>query len=137
MTYPKNQVLQHTVPVSKFIRQAVQDGVSIKDILATVANKFENSPSSLGTLYKLYGNDIAEARAEIVGKVGNTVVAQALEGHFASQEFFLRSKGGWSPQNTVNEADITGIDPDTDSSAVDALMTLLGKEPDDSGDLEV
>ena len=129
MTYPKNQVLPYSVPIAKYVRQAVQDGVSIKDIMATVASRYQNAPGSHGTFYKLYGNDIAEARAEIVSKVGNVVVQQAMEGHFASQELFLRSKGGWSPQSTVNDPD-EYTDPDQDSSAIDALMTLLGKDTD-------
>ena len=37
MTYPKNQVLPYSKPIAKYVRQAVQDGVSIKDIMATVA----------------------------------------------------------------------------------------------------
>ena len=98
--------------------------------MATVANKYESAPGSLGTFYKLYGSDIAEARSEIVSKVGNVVVQQAIDGHFASQELFLRSKGGWSPQSTVNDPD-EYTDPDQDSSAIDALMTLLGKDTDD------
>jgi hypothetical protein len=133
MTYPKNQVLPYSKPISKYVRQAVQDGVQIKDIMAAVANKYESAPSSLGTFYKLYGSDIAEARSEIVSKVGNVVVQQAIDGHFASQELFLRSKGGWSPQSTVNDPD-EYTDPDQDSSAIDALMTLLGKEADEDPD---
>ena len=71
----------------------------------------------------MYGKDIAEARGEITSRIGSKVVEQALEGHFASQEFYLRSKSGWSPQNTVNETEV--VDPDTDEAALDTLLQLL------------
>jgi len=48
------------------------------------------------------------------------------EGDFKSQELFLRSKGGWSPTSTVNEVE-QSENPDEDTSAIDSLMTLLGK----------
>lgn len=76
-------------------------------------------------LYKLYGGDIAEARAEITQRVGNVVIQQALDGHFPSQDLFLRSKAGWSPKETQQLDDVSG-DPDEDSSAINSLMTLLG-----------
>ena len=56
---------------------------------------------------------------------------QALDGDFKSQELFLRSKGGWSPNSTVNEQE-QDVDADEDESAIDALMTLLGKTRDPS-----
>ena len=51
---------------------------------------------------------------------------QARDGDFKSQELFLRSKAGWSPNSTVNEVEHEG-DPDEDSGAIDALMAKLGK----------
>ena len=123
-----NERLPYSETVAKYVRQAVQDGVTIKDILATINKKYQNAPRNTATFYKLYGEDIAEARAEITGRIGNVIVQQALEGHFPSQELYLRSKGGWSPTQTINEVDQT-TDPDEDSSAIDALMTLLGKNP--------
>jgi hypothetical protein len=125
----KYDKLPYSDAIAKHIKQAVQNGVPMKDVLASVNKRFQNAPRSHATLYKLYGEDIADARAEIVGKVGNVVVQQALEGHFPSQELFLRAKGGWSPTNTVFEGE-TGGDEDADSSAVDTLMTLLGKKTD-------
>ena len=74
----KSVALPYNIPVAKYVRQAVQDGVQIKDILATVNKRFQNSPRNSATFYKLYGEDIAEARAEISGRVGNVVINQAL-----------------------------------------------------------
>jgi hypothetical protein len=99
--------------------------VSVKDILASI-QKYQNAPSSTATFYKLYGQDIADTKSSIVGQIGSVVIQQALEGDFKSQELFLRSKGGWSPTSTVNEQELSE-DPDTDESAIDSLMTLLGK----------
>jgi len=111
--------------IAKKVREGIRSGVSVKDILSSI-QKYQNAPSSTATFYKLYGEDIAEEKASIVGAVGSVVVQQALEGDFKSQELFLRSKGGWSPTSTVNEVDQVE-DPDVDESAIDSLMNLLGK----------
>jgi len=121
--------LKYNEPVAKYIRQAVRDGVQIKDILATVNKRYQNAPRNNANLYRLYGGDIAEARAEITQRVGNVVIEQALNGHYPSQELFLRSKGGWSPKETQQLEDVSG-DPDENSSAVNSLMILLGHASD-------
>ncbi len=117
--------LRYSETIAKYVRQAVADGVQIKDILATVNKKYQDAPRNNAMLYKLYGGDIAEARAEITQRVGNVVIQQALDGHFPSQDLFLRSKAGWSPKETQQLDDVSG-DPDEDSSAINSLMTLLG-----------
>lgn len=118
------------IPYSKVIANKVVDGVksgvSIKDIVASVQS-LQNAPSSTVTFYKLYGNLIAETRAEIVGKVGSKVIEQALAGDFKSQELFLRSKGGWSPNATISIDELDGP-VDEDTNGIDALMVLLGKD---------
>lgn len=111
--------------IAKKVREGIRNGVSVKDILASI-QKYQNAPSSTATFYKLYGQDIADTKADIVGQVGSVVIQQALDGDFKAAELFLRSKGGWSPTSTVNEAELTE-DPDTDETAIDSLMTLLGK----------
>ena len=83
----------------------------------------------------MYGQDISEEKADIVGKVGNVVINAALSGDFKAAELFLRSKGGWSPTSTINEVEQLE-DPDTDESAIDSLMTLLGKKQPDNGDTQ-
>jgi len=111
--------LRYSEPIAKYVRQAVADGVQIKDILATVNKKYQDAPRNNAMLYKLYGGDIAEARAEITQRVGNVVIQQALDGHFPSQDLFLRSKAGWSPKETQQLDDVSG-DPDEDSSAINS-----------------
>ena len=68
------------------------------------------------------GDKIVHCVAPTKGDVRRVMV----EGDFKAAELFLRSKGGWSPTSTVNEAELTE-DPDTDETAIDSLMTLLGK----------
>jgi hypothetical protein len=124
------QPLPYSEVIAKKVREGIRSGVSVKDILASI-QKYQNAPSSTATFYKLYGQDIADTKAAIVGQVGSVVIQQALEGDFKSQELFLRSKGGWSPTSTVNEQELSE-DPDTDESAIDSLITLLGKKSPDA-----
>lgn len=126
------QPIPYSEVVAKKVVAGIRNGVSVKDIIASI-QKYQNAPSSTATFYKLYGELIAETKAEIVGAIGSVVVQQALDGDFKSQEFYLRSKGGWSPNSTLNEVEQTE-DPDVDTSAIDSLMSLLGKNvnPDES-----
>jgi hypothetical protein len=128
------QAIPYSKPIANKIKSGIKSGLNIKQIFGSIQS-LQNAPGSIQTFYKLYGKDIEEQRAEIVGKVGKKVIDQALEGDFKSQEFFLRSRGDWSPQSTetVVEADST----DEDVNAIDALMSALGKldeEPDESED---
>lgn len=118
--------------IANRIRRMIRDGVAMKDIMVAI-QELQDAPTSFATFYKIYGQDIAQERADIVGMVGNKVVQQALEGDFKSQELFLRSKGGWSPNSTLNEQE-QETDPEQDESAIDALMTLLGKSRNDTTD---
>ena len=117
--------LPYSEVIAKNVRKGIRNGVAIKDILASI-QKYQNAPSSSATFYKLYGGDIAEERAEIVGQIGSVVIQQAMDGDFKSQELYLRSKGGWSPTQTNIEVEADS-NPDEDTSAIDSLMTLLGK----------
>lgn len=129
MSIPKKP---YSEVIAKRVVAGVRSGVAMKDIITSIQS-LQNAPSSTSTFYKLYGELIAETKAEIVGAIGSVVVQQALDGDFKSQEFYLRSKGGWSPNSTLNEVEQTE-DPDVDESAIDSLMGLLGKntEQDES-----
>lgn len=122
--------LPYSAVIAKKVREGIRCGVAVKDILSSI-QKYQNAPSSTATFYKLYGEDIAEEKASIVGAVGSVVIQQALDGDFKAAELFLRSKGGWSPTQTQVEVEGTE-DADTDESAIDALMNLLGKSSDNS-----
>ena len=117
--------LPYSEVIAKNVRKGIRNGVSVKDIMASI-QKYQNAPSSSATFYKLYGDVIAQERADIVGQVGGVVIQQALDGDFKAAELFLRSKGGWSPTQTNIELEADS-NPDEDVSAIDSLMTLLGK----------
>ena len=125
MAYEK---LPYSKNVEKHVLDCIQGGVGIREMLASMQH-LQNAPKSLSTLYKIYGQIIHSERARINAAVGRKVIDQALEGDFKSQELFLRSKGGWSPKETVETGE--ALDEDTDESAVDSLMTLLGLDSDD------
>ena len=125
MAYDK---LPYSKNVEKHVLDCIQGGVGIREMLASMQH-LQNAPKSLSTLYKIYGQIIHSERARINAAVGRKVIDQALEGDFKSQELFLRSKGGWSPKETVETGE--ALDEDTDESAVDSLMTLLGLDSDD------
>jgi len=126
--------LRYSKTVEKHILDCIEGGVGIRDMIASMQH-LQDAPKSLSTLYKIYGDFIHKERARINGAVGKRVIEQALYGDpkegitFKSQELFLRSKGGWSPTNTVVEAE-QDVDPDMDESAIDTLMALLGKDND-------
>jgi len=102
-------------------------GVSVKDMFETVQSAFgASAPAALATFYKYYRNDMARARAEINEAIGSKVVLQAMEGDFKSQELYLRSKAGWSPNETVNSKDHED-EAEEAESALEALERLLGK----------
>lgn len=117
--------LKYSENIAKAVRQGIRNGVAVKDIMASI-QKYQLAPSSSATFYKLYGEDIAKERADIVGQIGSVVIQQALEGDFKSQELYLRSKGGWSPTQTNIEVE-GPADADEDTGAIDSLMSLLGK----------
>ena len=132
-------VMLQKLPYSKLVEKAViemiQGGVPIRQIITSIGH-LNDAPKSLSTLYKWYGPAMERERARINGAVGKRVIDQALYGDvkdgitFKSQELFLRSKGGWSPQNTVNEVE-QEIDPEHDISAADDLMNRLGFNTDE------
>lgn len=127
--------LKYSKLVEKHILECIQGGIPIRQMIASMQH-LQEAPKSLSTMYKHYGSFIEMERMKINGAVGKRVIDQALYGDvqdgitWKSQELFLRSKGGWSPQNTVNEVD-QEIDPELDVSAADQLMNLLGFDTDE------
>ena len=137
--YRKIVVMLEKLPYSKLVEKAViemiQGGVPIRQIITSIQH-LNDAPRSLSTLYKHYGPAMEAERTRINGAVGKRVIDQALYGDvqdgitWKSQELFLRSKAGWSPQATVNEVE-QDVDPELDVSAADQLMNLLGFDTDE------
>ena len=128
--------LPYSKNVEKHILECIQGGIPIRQMIASMGH-LQGAPKSLSTMYKIYGSFMELERTKINGAVGKRVIDQALYGDvqdgitWKSQELFLRSKGGWSPQNTVTEVE-QEIDPEVDEAATDILMNLLGFNEDDN-----
>ena len=115
--------LKHNLHIATYIRKAIKAGVSMKVILDKIQS-YDGAPSSMNGMYKTYRDDIAAARADIQEAVGSVVVQKALDGDLRAAELFLRSKAGWSPTQTVVEAEPESENEQT--SAIDDLIALLG-----------
>jgi len=132
------------LPYSKLVEKAViemiQGGVPIRQIIKSIYH-LNDAPRSLSTLYKHYGPAMEAERTRINAAVGKRVLDQALYGDvqdgitWKSQELFLRAKGGWSPQNTVNEVE-QEVDPEEDAAGIEEAMAKLGYNTDDPEEIE-
>ena len=130
--------LPYSKNVEKHILECIQGGIPIRQMIASMGH-LQGAPKSLSTMYKIYGSFMEMERTKINGAVGKRVIDQALYGDvqdgitWKSQELFLQSKGGWSPQNTVTEVD-QEVDPELDEAATDTLMNLLGFNEDEDNE---
>ena len=124
--------IKYSEIIAKKVELYTKNGVSVKDILASI-QRYQDAPKGMATFYKYYGHIRSEAKADITSKIGNVVVQSAIGGDLKAAELYLRSKGGWSPHNTINEVD-QEIDPDVDETAIDTLVNLLGIQPNEEND---
>lgn len=114
-------------PIAKRIVGLIDDGVTMNVILDTIQAEFGTDvPKSTQTIYKLYGDDIAKARAGFQSYLGKKAFQRIEEGSDRILELALRSKAGWKPQESVTIDE--GEDSEQGSSALDTIMDLLGKE---------
>lgn len=119
--------------IAKDIYAKVAAGVSVRDLLNHLVATYPDAPKSTSTLYKYYGDDIAQAKADVIERIGNVMIQKALDGDVKAAEFYLRSQGGWSPQSTENVN--TSLTPeDEDNSATDELARLLGRGLQDTSE---
>lgn len=116
--------LPHSMQVATYIRRAIKAGVSIRVIFDDI-QRYPNAPRSYATFYKIYRGDIAQARAELGLEIGETIMEKALADKDGKMlELVARSKLGWSPSQTVVDADPEDISEET--GAIDDLIALLG-----------
>lgn len=130
------EALKHNIKIAADIKAKIKAGVSMRVIHDYLMDKYPSeqlgplaAPKSMQVLYKVYRGDITDARADIQHQVGAVVVAKALDGDLKAAELFLRSKAGWSPTQTVVEADADEIKEE--SSAIDDLLRALGGNPEE------
>lgn len=122
--------------IAKDIYAKISAGVSVRDLLNHLVATYPDAPKSTSTLYKHYGSDIAQAKADVIERIGNVMIQKALDGDVKAAEFYLRSQGGWSPQSTENVN--TSLTPeDEDNSATDELARLLGRGLQEQGEENV
>lgn len=118
------QAIPYSKDIANKLAEGIKGGLLVPDLFASIQH-LQNAPGSIQTMYKLYKADMDKVRAELKGQVGAKVIQQAIDGDFKSQELYLRSRAGWSPQSTTTEVEADTADED--SNAIDALMAALGK----------
>lgn len=118
--------LEYNKRIGQRVFEMTQAGVSVRDIFGAIQT-YQDAPKSMTTFYRLYRQDMDNAKGEVVEKIGNKIVQQALEGDFKSQELYLRSKGGWSPSETQKHGDEES-EMEEAESALEALERLLGRK---------
>ncbi len=87
--------LPHDIKIATKIRAGIAAGVSMRVIFDSVAT-MKNAPKSYQTFYKIYRDDIADARASIQEEIGSVVITAARGGDIKAAELFLRSRAGWN-----------------------------------------
>jgi hypothetical protein len=117
--------LPHDIKIATKIRAGIAAGVSMRVIFDSVAT-MKNAPKSYQTFYKIYRDDIADARASIQEEIGSVVITAARGGDIKAAELFLRSRAGWNPVTKIVEEDPEDVSEDT--GAIDDLLSLLGKK---------
>lgn len=116
--------IPHDGRIAAIVKKKAAAGVPVSEILASIQN-YQNAPRSLPTFYRIYRDDMDEARGGITEKIGSKIVAQALDGDYKSQELWLTTKGGWSKNQTVTNIDAEYSEEEK-SNALNNLLTKLG-----------
>ena len=125
----KYQQLKKCGKISAIVKRKAAAGVSVREIYSSIQS-YQFAPGSMTTFYKLYRDDMDEARGNVTEEIANKVIKQAKDGDYKSQELWLTTKGGWSKQqaNTVVDAE---DNPEEKSSALDTLLNKLGFDKDE------
>lgn len=122
----------HQVNIAAYIRKAIKAGVAMKVILDKIQD-MDGAPRNMQTLYKVYRSDIADARSQLGVDIGEKIMEKALvDGDMKALELVARSKLGWSPTQTIVEADPE--DENENTSAIDDLIALLNIKKDQDGE---
>ena len=122
--------LKYNPQIAKKVRDGTINGVKVSHIFGQIQS-MKHAPRSLNTFYKIYGKALYDARASVANAVGNRVLNQALNGDpklgstFASQQLWLRCKGGWTPKN-VEEHLVVMNDEEETEAALRRLIIELG-----------
>jgi hypothetical protein len=119
------------IPYSKKIGKEVsilaRTGLTTNQIFHMLKGKgWQDMPQSPTTFYKLYSGDVEAAVASEIGDIGKIAFQEAKKPENAKErEFVLRSKGGWTTKEVVENREIE--DDETEKqSAANRLAEMLG-----------
>lgn len=138
MTYKKGGKQPNQLPYNKNIANKVRDLApthSVAKIFEAIAH-MQYAPKSYTTFYKLYREDLSEARGDVVAAMGDKVIKTGLTGDEDSpfthkaREFYLSTMGGWSKKETIETREV-GTEEEENEGAVKALLSALGKDVDE------
>lgn len=124
----KNQpnALKYSKVIEGRIRNGIKNYRTMVSILDEIA-PLQEAPRSAATLYKIYGEAIAEERAKREDFVGGALHRKIQEGDSKIIEFAAKSVMGLNPAIKVQEVE----DDEDESDAVSTLAKLLGKDDSD------
>lgn len=141
MTYKRGGKQPHELPYREAIAKKVREMAATHSVakIHEAILHMQYAPKSYSTFYKLYGQDLTEARDGLITKVGNLVYDNALRTDEDAvdnplvqkdRHFILERKGGWNKTETVQNREV-GTEAEEAESAVKALMSALGKKTED------
>lgn len=122
--------MQKTYNHSKRIADEIKKGIFAGLKMAVIHDSLlrdANCPRSMSRFYDIYGNDIAEGRAEYQAWLGEVANRRIEEGSDKILELALRSKAGWNPSVKVEEA---SEEDNEETSALNKLALLLKVDED-------
>lgn len=113
--------------IANEIKEGIRKGLAMKVIFDAI-QRHQQAPKAYSTFLKMYGQDIANARADFQGELGELAMARIREGSDKILELALRSKAGWNPRETI---EIEAHDESTNemTSLIEELALKLGKTP--------
>lgn len=136
MARPKSHpdTLSRDSKVSSQVRKMAYAGVPRTKIFSSVRD-MTGAPQSYAAFLKYYSIDLDQVSSDLTVKVANKLIKTALEGEEdnpntqRSREFYLDRQGGWNKKETVETRELDSEEEENES-AVEALMTALGKNLD-------
>lgn len=120
---------KHSKLIADKIREGIAQGVSLKQIMETVAH-YQECPSSGTTFRKIYAKDIAEAKFELQMALGKFAMQRIAEGSDPILLHALKSKAGWVAEEKVAVREVD--EEETDTSVIDDILNKIGKNPKQS-----
>lgn len=123
------QKLEYNPEIGKVVRE-MAPSFAVKDIFEAI-QKHQFAPGSLTTFYKYYREDLNAGKIPVIQAVADKIIDQALNGEpdapntWKARELFIRSRGGWSPKETVEQRELDSEEAE-ESSAVATLANRLG-----------